>query len=339
MSRRAHFIAPALLAAACSAALGAASRPELIQRYRTCQATVRAALELLKAKEYPQAIAKLKEADALVPKQPTVHYNLACALSLGGRTEDALDALARAVRLGFVDHEHIKTDPDLAPLRKTDRYRELVGLAEKQAKPQPSLVHTPKGYDPKGEKAYPLFVALHGAGGTPQGMMRLAKRALGTDDYFLLAPFGSSRMGPGYTWNNRDLARIAREAGELKKKHRIDKIYLYGFSAGAHIGYVLVLKYPGRFDGFIPMAGALRRRWVTPEDLKNAKGLRVYAIQGKTDPVVPLRAAQQSLTLFKKQGAHTHLFTHPGAHRAPKDFATVLRDAIRWIDQGPPRHP
>jgi Flp pilus assembly protein TadD len=63
---------------------------------------------------------------ALAPKDPTVHYNLACSLALLGRPEDALDALERAVGFGYDDLPHLRSDEDLASLRARPRFRALV---------------------------------------------------------------------------------------------------------------------------------------------------------------------------------------------------------------------
>ena len=62
----------------------------------------------------------------LVPENPTVHYNLACSLALLGRRDSALDALERAIQLGYDDGEHLLEDEDLASLRDEARFHELV---------------------------------------------------------------------------------------------------------------------------------------------------------------------------------------------------------------------
>jgi len=331
--RRRIAVVSLLVIAVSSPAFAATPREEMLKRYRAFQQAVRVGLELMRERKYDEAIAKLNEADKLWPRRPVVHYNLACALSLTGRRDAALDALEKSVRFGYVDHEHMQKDPDLEAVRQTERFKKLVALARKKAKGLPPLLHVPKGYDEKGRKAYPLFVVLHGAGGTPGGMFNGARRALGADKFFVLAPYGSARVGPGYTWNGLDFRKVPAEIARLKKRYRINRVYLFGFSAGAHVGYVLVLKFRRHFDGFIPMAGALRRQWATEENLQNAKGLPVYAIQGEADQVVPLEAAKRSLALLKKHGAVTTIFTHPGDHTAPKEFRKVLLAAVKWIEQ------
>ena len=63
--------------------------------------------------------------DAL-PDDPVVRYNFACSLALLGRTDAALDALERALDLGFDDHTQLAGDDDLAILRDEPRFRNLL---------------------------------------------------------------------------------------------------------------------------------------------------------------------------------------------------------------------
>lgn len=62
----------------------------------------------------------------LAPENPTVHYNLACSLALLGHTAEALDALTRAVELGYDDALQLAEDEDLASLRDEERFAKLV---------------------------------------------------------------------------------------------------------------------------------------------------------------------------------------------------------------------
>jgi len=57
---------------------------------------------------------------------PIVRYNLACALAKAGRRKQALEALARAVELGFADAEGMARDEDLASLRQDPAFTRLL---------------------------------------------------------------------------------------------------------------------------------------------------------------------------------------------------------------------
>lgn len=60
------------------------------------------------------------------PSEPVFHYNLACTHSLLGHIDPALQALSRALQLGYNKMEHLRTDPDLENLKKDRRYEEIL---------------------------------------------------------------------------------------------------------------------------------------------------------------------------------------------------------------------
>jgi Flp pilus assembly protein TadD len=75
---------------------------------------------------YAEGLAVDRELVALVPRNPTAHYNLACSLALCGAAREALDELELAVELGYTDAEHLAADDDLARLRTDARFVALL---------------------------------------------------------------------------------------------------------------------------------------------------------------------------------------------------------------------
>lgn len=67
----------------------------------------------------------------LRPKDPLVHYNLACSYALLKNADAALDTLEKAIELGYNDIRHLEKDKDLEPLRADVRYRRLVEKIKK----------------------------------------------------------------------------------------------------------------------------------------------------------------------------------------------------------------
>jgi predicted Zn-dependent protease len=63
---------------------------------------------------------------ALCPDDPLVWYNLGCSLALLGRADESLDALKRAVALGYKDAEWMRSDSDLKSLRGDQRFQSLL---------------------------------------------------------------------------------------------------------------------------------------------------------------------------------------------------------------------
>ena len=61
----------------------------------------------------------------LMPDSPIVFYNLACSYSLTDKFEAALQALDRALELGYRDFAWLVKDPDLKKLRAQPGYEEM----------------------------------------------------------------------------------------------------------------------------------------------------------------------------------------------------------------------
>ena len=82
-----------------------------------------------KGLEIDLRLTKLRSQDSLT------WYNLACSYSLLRRIEEALTALQRAFELGYRDLPHLQRDADLANLRQSPRYQQLLNQF---APPSPS---------------------------------------------------------------------------------------------------------------------------------------------------------------------------------------------------------
>jgi len=62
----------------------------------------------------------------LKPSDPFILYNLSCSYALLNQEKNALEALKRALDLGYEDLDWMEEDPDLAALRKVDGYKSLI---------------------------------------------------------------------------------------------------------------------------------------------------------------------------------------------------------------------
>ena len=65
---------------------------------------------------------------ALQPSDPVSHYNLACTLAVLGQADEAIEALAVSLSLGYDDFAHLESDADLDDLRDHPAF---VGLLRK----------------------------------------------------------------------------------------------------------------------------------------------------------------------------------------------------------------
>jgi tetratricopeptide (TPR) repeat protein len=66
----------------------------------------------------------------ILPGDFLARYNLGCSLARAGRPSEAIDALSRAILLGYDDLAHMESDPDLESLREHPEFLELLGHAE-----------------------------------------------------------------------------------------------------------------------------------------------------------------------------------------------------------------
>jgi quercetin dioxygenase-like cupin family protein len=85
------------------------------------------ALAYFATQEYEKAHEVLSEVIHEDPTDATVLFNLACAESLLGRTDDAIGHLEQSIANDESFRELARTDTDFDPIRDEPRFRELVG--------------------------------------------------------------------------------------------------------------------------------------------------------------------------------------------------------------------
>lgn len=77
-------------------------------------------------RDYPEAEEALRAYLRLDSSGFVAWYNLACALALQEKVDEAADALVKAVEQGFNDLKQLQRDPDLAAVRGHPRYTRIV---------------------------------------------------------------------------------------------------------------------------------------------------------------------------------------------------------------------
>ncbi len=115
------------------------------------EALARDLFDLHTAMRYELAAAVARRLVEIAPASASAHYNLAAVLGRLRRTEEALDALSRAVDLGWRDLTHLLLDPDLDTLRVTGGYRAIVSRLRELIAAEPANV--PQSV--RGDSAHP----------------------------------------------------------------------------------------------------------------------------------------------------------------------------------------
>ena len=137
----------------------------------------------------------------------------------------------------------------------------------------------PHGYDEK--KTYWLVVAVHGAGGTGEGMKGYSFPGP-RDDYIVVAPSFPINAKEGYyqvLQGNSDV-QLIKLFQELKVKYPLqDKLFLYGFSGGSQYSHRFTMAHPEVVVGCSAHSGG---SW-GPEINKKAMGIPLFFSCGLDD--------------------------------------------------------
>ncbi len=146
-----------------------------------------------------------------------------------------------------------------------------VGLLTRTLAGRTHFLVVPPGY--RHASAHPLLLALHGTGGSPAGAVsnalaiaRIWQPIARDSGMLVVVPIGSSPMGswnPPVDFDYLDELR-AHVAGEFNIDVR--RHYLWGFSAGGHVGHDLVLQRTDQFAAYAIAAGVLRGYACAPAD-------------------------------------------------------------------------
>ncbi len=128
-------------------------------------------------------------------------------------------------------------------------------------------LHVPAGYTPT--RAWPLLLALRGTTANTQAARDAAAQQIRANwanwsdsaGFIVIAPVGNAGSNPNASgWGAPgDGAEISADLDDAIANYNVEKsrIYLWGFSAGAHYGHSLALNSPNYFAAYGVSAGSL----------------------------------------------------------------------------------
>jgi len=260
----------ALAGSACPAqeSRPAMTRQERIRQLRRLQTEL---MKLFQAGDYAAAAGKCREGMKLAPRDPTFAYNLACSLARLGKADEALEALARSIQLGYAGADHMAGDEDLASLRGKPRFVELTAKARANAKRLAgqyeagadiegvkTVEGNPEGglrwrlrMNPKATARKPdrLIVWMHPSGGSMNRHLEAMARGFVDRGFALLVLTQKDfRM-----WSGADAGKLAVSLADVAKVEGLDaaRPILMGYSAGGQMALHLYAAGPARFGGYV----------------------------------------------------------------------------------------
>jgi len=260
--------------------------------------------------DYEKAAAACRKMIELVPRHPSAHYNLACALARLGRKEEGLVALEGAVAKGFGKPAHMRQDPDLATLRDDPRFAACVAKAKENERTgggayEPgeaiegvkTVEGSPEGGlryrlrmspDASAERPQRLIVWLHPAGGSANRRVEPMSRRLVKLGFALVV----LTQKEWRFWSGSDMGKLLKVTlPAVAKTPGIDarRPVLMGYSAGGQAALTVWHADPGAFGGLILDAAYPVRRKAggyaavpLPED-PGVKGTPFFVLVGEKD--------------------------------------------------------
>jgi len=192
----------------------------------------------------------------------------------------------------------------------------------------------PPAYNPK--IGAPAIVWLHGSNMNSIDYLSTFVAMKWFPDWILIGidgETGSKNDGHNYTFNSAKF--IVEVYDEIARTLKITKAFIGGHSQGGYVTYSIVMEYPEKFAGAIPVSGGL---WMQcepegykPEVQEKQKRTALAIVHGRADPVVEFSMAESAQFSFTDAGFPMVRLFDPdkGDHR----FALLpVKEAIEWCD-------
>jgi poly(3-hydroxybutyrate) depolymerase len=212
-----------------------------------------------------------------------------------------------------------RRDPFIGRTGDFERHYVLEGANEIM----PYRVYVPKSYN--GSKAYPLIIALHGLGGTEDGMLDRYEKNMPTlaeqRGYILASPLGfrvDGFYGSGVAAGTDPRERRDRDLSEkdvmevlrrMRADYKIDdsRIFLMGHSMGAIGTWAIAAKYPDIWAAIAPFAGI-----GTPAAADRIRHIPQFVVHGDADATVSVMGSRAMVAALGKLGAAVKYIEVPG---------------------------
>jgi predicted esterase len=185
------------------------------------------------------------------------------------------------------------------------------------------LLYVPKNYSP--DTAYPLWVVLHGAGGTAHSTAYAFPFA---DEFGVLLLAPDSR--DDRTWDGvlrswgPDVEFIAAALNRMQSLFSVDRrqLSVSGFSDGASYALSLGISYGDEFSRIVAMSPGVMQPVA-------ARGKpRIFISHGRNDAVMPIDAtSRRFVPRLEALGYDVTYREYDGRHRVSPE---IVREAFRW---------
>lgn len=255
--------------------------------------------------------------------------------ALRSRAPEAVPALAHALRASLSPdalQELLSRPPTPLTVPHQEAYGRVMRYAPRQDGPGrvPYIVRLPVGYSP--DKAWPVFVSLHGGGQSSARRMCQAnwRREPRERGVILVCP----SVPHGLWWTLEGEERALAVLADLPRWLNIDptRISLEGSSSGGAGAWRFGIKYPWLWRGLVVRSSARPREL---EALSNVRRVPVFLMHGFYDGIILVWQAQESRDRLRALGADVrYVEDHKRGHQFLYEHNSAVLD---WL--APMRRP
>jgi predicted esterase len=194
----------------------------------------------------------------------------------------------------------------------------------KHVQPVEYYLYVPKAYS--ADREWPLFVGIHGAGGSGLDCWNLWQSYADKEGFILLCP-----SIPGYPdgfYQDVGETTVWNAIGEVKKEYRVKpRIFFAGFSAGAYFIQGFTYHYPQSVSGLSILSSGV---YLNPNMF--AELIPILVVIGDRDNGVAIQTSQMFVEGLGQFGFDVRYELMPGVgHAVTKDGVNLTIDLVRKI--------
>ena len=192
----------------------------------------------------------------------------------------------------------------------------------KYVQPVEYYLYVPQNYSV--DREWPLFVGVHGAGGTGLDCWNLWQAYADKEGYILLCPsIQGSRDG---FYQDVGETTVWSAVGEVKKEYRVrQRMFLAGFSAGAYFIQGFAYHYPGYVSGLSILSSGL---YLNPNAF--AELVPMVVVIGDRDNSHAVQTSQLFVRDLRQYGFDVQYQLIPGVgHAVTRDGVDLTIDLFR----------
>lgn len=165
-------------------------------------------------------------------------------------------------------------------------------------------LYAPKSYS--ADQAWPLFIGVHGFGGSGLDCWNLWQTYADREGFILLCPSLSDARGGWYQGDGE--AKLFAALGQVQQNYRLDSRYfLVGFSAGAQFVQGFAFNYPHLTQAVAVLSAG---NYYTPTP--GAAGIPFLIVIGDRDDPAAISGSMQFADLLAQNGSSVDYWLLPG---------------------------